>query len=131
MRLVVIGLLPLLAGGCERETGILAAREMRAIRWMGIVNSAEEAYFTANGRYCGSLSALAEAESSPFLRDDPKRNHYIVSLRATTSGYETTAIPDSTNASSYAMRSFFSDETSIIRYSNTAEPAGKKSPEIQ
>ena len=104
---------------------------MRAIRWMGIVNSAEEAYFKANGHYCGSLTTLAEAGSTPFLRDDPKRNHYISSLRATTSGYEATAIPDSTNASSYAMRSFFSDETSVIRYSNTAEPAGRNSPEVR
>jgi hypothetical protein len=74
------------------------------------------------------LDELAEEQASSFLRDGPK--HSIVALRITPSGYEASAIPDLTNASSYAMRNFYIDETSVMRYGTSSGPAGKSSPEL-
>jgi prepilin-type N-terminal cleavage/methylation domain-containing protein len=114
------------------------AREMAVIREIGSIHQAETQYYSQFGKYAGNLTQLGPPVSGadgpesaniiPKVLADGKKNGFTYALTATSSGYAITAIPDSFGNS--GSRTFFSDQTLVIRNNWSQEPATAASPEI-
>ena len=115
------------------------AREMAVIREIGSIHVAETQYSSQFGKYATSLSQLGPPLSGadgpeaanilPKILADGKKNGYTYSLTGTPSGYAITAVPDSFGNS--GSRTFYSDQTLVIRNNLGQEPATSASPEIK
>ena len=114
------------------------AREMAVIREIGSIHQAETQYYSQFGKYAGSLTQLGPPVSGadspeganllPKVLADGKKNGFVYALTATQSGYAVTAVPESFGNS--GSRTFYSDQTLVIRNNWGQEPATAASPEI-
>lgn len=115
------------------------AREMAVIREIGSIHQAETQYYSQFGKYAGSLTQLGPPVSGadgpeaaniiPKILADGKKNGFTYTLTATPSGYAITAIPDSFGNT--GSRTFYSDQSLVIRNNYGQEPATPASPEIK
>ena len=115
------------------------AREMAVIREIGSIHQAETQYYSQFGKYATNLTQLGPPVSGadgpeaanilPKILADGKKNGFIYTLTATPSGYAITAVPDSFGNS--GSRTFYSDQTLVIRNNWGQEPATPASPEIK
>jgi type IV pilus assembly protein PilA len=115
------------------------AREMAVIREIGSIHQAETQYYSQFGKYAASLSQLGPPISGadgpeganiiPKVLADGKKNGFTYALTATPSGYAITAVPDSFGNT--GSRTFYSDQTLVIRNNWGQEPATPASPEIK
>src|SRR5262252_697335 len=115
---------------------LMAAHEMAAIRQIGTIHQAETQYYSQFGKYAESLTALgppASGAAGPAAADlipknlaEGKNSGYMFAVQATPSGYAATAIPEAFGSS--GNRTFYSDQTLVIRQSLTQEPANASSP---
>jgi prepilin-type N-terminal cleavage/methylation domain-containing protein len=115
------------------------AREMAVIREIGSIHQAETQYYSQFGKYATNLSQLGPPVSGadspeaaniiPKVLADGKKNGFTYTLIATPSGYAITAIPDSFGNT--GSRTFYSDQTLVIRNNYGQEPATPASPEIK
>jgi type IV pilus assembly protein PilA len=115
------------------------AREMAVIREIGSIHQAETQYYSQFGKFAASLNQLGPPVSGadgpeaaniiPKILADGKKNGFTYTLTATPSGYAITAVPDSFGNT--GSRTFFSDQTLVIRNNWGQEPATPASPEIK
>jgi prepilin-type N-terminal cleavage/methylation domain-containing protein len=115
------------------------AREMAVIREIGSIHQAETQYYSQFGKYATNLIQLGPPVSGadgpeaaniiPKILADGKKNGFTYTLTATPSGYAISAIPDSFGNT--GSRTFFSDQTLVIRNNWGQEPATPASPEIK
>lgn len=115
------------------------AREQAAIRQITTIHQAETQYYSQYGQYASTLAQLgppasgadgpAAANIIPKNLADGKNSGYIFSVAGSPTGYSVTAVPEAFGNS--GSRTFFSDQTLVIRQNFTAEPATAASPELK
>ena len=116
-----------------------SAREMAVIREIGSIHQAETQYYSQFGKYATNLAQLGPPVSGadspeaaniiPKVLADGKKNGFIYTLSATASGYSIIAVPESFGNS--GRRTFYSDQSLVIRNNWGQEPATPTSPEIK
>jgi len=123
----------------KMNTQMQGAREMAVIREIGSIHQAETQYYSQFGKYATNLVQLGPPVSGadgpeaaniiPKILADGKKNGFIYTLTATPGGYSVTAVPESFGNS--GRRTFYSDQTLVIRNNWGQEPATPASPEIK
>jgi len=123
----------------KMNTQMQGAREMAVIREIGSIHQAETQYYSQFGNYATNLVQLGPPVSGadspeaaniiPKVLADGKKNGYIYTLAATAGGYSIQAVPESFGNS--GRRTFYSDQTLVIRNNWGQEPATPASPEIK
>jgi type IV pilus assembly protein PilA len=139
--LIVIAIILIIAAIAvpKMNKQIMAAHEMAAIREIGTIHTGETQYYSQFGRYAQNLAELgppASGAASPAAADllpknlaDGKASGFIFTVVGTPTGYSVTAVPEQFGSS--GSRTFFSDQTLVIRNNWTAEPATIASTEIR
>jgi len=139
--LIVIAIILIIAAIAvpKMNKQIMAAHEMAAIREIGTIHTGEMQYYSQFGRYAQNLAELgppasgapgpAAADLLPKNLSDGKASGFIFTLIGTPTGYSVTAVPEQFGSS--GSRTFFSDQTLVVRQNYTAEPATIASPEIR
>ncbi|MBV9084900.1 MAG: prepilin-type N-terminal cleavage/methylation domain-containing protein [Acidobacteriaceae bacterium] len=117
------------------------AQEMGAIAELGTINKAEIQYQSQFGQYATSLAQLgpptaagaAEGPQSagliPANLANGSSSGYNFSLTQTPTGYAISAVPKVFNST--GRRTFYSDQTGIVRENWGADAATAQSPEIK
>src|SRR5262249_47498838 len=118
---------------------LMASHEMAAIRQITTIHQAETQYYSQFGKYAESLIALgppargaagpAAADLIPKVLAEGKNSGYVFVVAPSTTGYSVTAVPEAFNSS--GRRTFFSDQSLVIRNNWTQEPATVESAEIK
>jgi type IV pilus assembly protein PilA len=139
--LIVIAIILIIAAIAvpKMNNQMMAAHEMAAIRQVTTIHQAETQYYSQFGKYAESLAALgppASGAATPAASDlipkvlaDGKNSGYVFTVQPSPTGYAITAIPEAFGSS--GRRTFFSDQTLVIRNNWTQEPANANSPEIK
>jgi type IV pilus assembly protein PilA len=139
--LIVIAIILIIAAIAvpKMNKQIMAAHEMAAIRMITTVHTGETQYYSQFGRYAQNLAELgppASGAAGPAAADllpknlaDGKASGFIFTVVGTPTGYSVTAVPEAFGNS--GNRTFFSDQTLVIRNNWTAEPATAASTEIR
>jgi prepilin-type N-terminal cleavage/methylation domain-containing protein len=117
---------------------LMSARETAAIQEIKTIHQAETQYYSTFGKYADSLVALgppasgadgpAAANLIPKGLADGKIGGYIFIVTNSTTGYSVNANPEIYGTS--GGRTFFSDQTLVIRNNYGQEPASVNSPEL-
>ncbi|HEY2846111.1 MAG TPA: prepilin-type N-terminal cleavage/methylation domain-containing protein [Bryobacteraceae bacterium] len=123
----------------KMNTQMQGAREMAVIREIGSIHQAETQYYSQFGKYAAGLAQLGPpaggpegpeaANIIPKVLSDGKKNGYTYTVAATPTGYSVSAVPDSFGNS--GRRTFYSDQTLVIRNNWGQEPATPTSSEIK
>ena len=139
--LIVIAIILIIAAIAvpKMNKQIMAAHEMAAIRMMTTIHTGETQHYSQFGRYAQNLAEMgppASGAAGPAAADllpknlaDGKASGFIFTVVGTPTGYSVTAVPEAFGSS--GSRTFFSDQTLVIRQNYTAEPATVASPEIR
>jgi prepilin-type N-terminal cleavage/methylation domain-containing protein len=139
--LIVIAIILVIAAIAvpKMNNQLMAAREMAAIRQITTIHQAETQYYSQFGKYATALTELgppASGAAGPTAADlipkvlaDGKKDGYIFAVAASPTGYSVTAVPE--NFGSSGRRTFFSDQTLVIRNNWTQEPANATSAELK
>jgi len=139
--LIVISIILIIAAIAvpKMNKQLMLAREQAAIRQIGTIHQAETQYYSQFGRYAQSLVELgppasgapgpASSDIIPKNLADGKNSGYLFTVAGSPTGYSVTAAPEVFNST--GSRSFFSDQTLVIRQSYTAEVANANSPELR
>lgn len=117
----------------------MQTQETAAIRQIGTIHTAETQYFSQYGKYATALAELgppASGQPSPsgaeLIPGDlaaGTKTGYLFTLQGTPTGYTVNATPVAFNST--GRRTFFSDQTMVIRENWGAEPATANSKEIK
>ncbi len=117
----------------------MQTQETAAIRQIGTVHTAQTQYFSQYGKYATALAELGPpasgqpgpngAELIPGDLAAGTKTGYLFTLQGTPTGYTVNATPVAFNST--GRRTFFSDQTMIIRENWGAEPATANSKEIK
>jgi len=109
------------------------------IREIGSIHLAETQYSSQFGKYAINLAQLGPpnggadgpeaANILPKILADGKKNGYIYTLTGTPAGYSISAVPEVFGSG--GSRTFYSDQTLVIRNNFGQEPATATSPEIR
>jgi type IV pilus assembly protein PilA len=139
--LIVIAIILIIAAIAvpKMNNQMQAAHEMAAIRQITTIHQAETQYYSQFGRYATSLAELgppasgaatpAAADLIPKVLADGKNSGYLFTVTASPTGYSVTAVPEAFGNS--GRRTFFSDQTLVVRNNWSQEPATVTSPEIK
>ena len=114
-------------------------RETAAIQAIKAIHTAEVQFQSQFGRYAASLTELgppASGAPSPSAADligndlaNGEKQGYKFTLAATQGGYTVNAVPVSYGNS--GSRSFYSDQTMVVRENYGPEPATQQSKELR
>jgi len=108
------------------------ANELAAIRMIGTIHTAQIQHLSQSGKMAAALSDLgpppAGAELIPGDLAAGKKSGYLFHLQGTPRGYSITAVPESKGGT--GRRSFFSDQSMIVRENWGPEPATVASKEV-
>ena len=116
------------------------AQEMAAIAQIGTIQKAQVQYYSQFGQYATSLSQLGPPTSSgaaegpqsagliPASLANGSSSGYNFTVAQTPTGYAVSAVPKAFNST--GRRTFFSDQTGIIRENWGQDPATPQSAEI-
>src|SRR5207253_2929273 len=117
---------------------LMNGRETAAITEIQTIHKAQLQYYSQYQRYANTLAELgppasgaegpAAADLIPKILADGKKSGYVYTLARTPTGYTVNAVPESFGSS--GRRTFFSDQTLVIRANNTPEPANATSSEL-
>lgn len=119
----------------------MQAQEMAAIRHIVAIHTAQTQYYSTYGKFATALSELGPApggggapapSSADLLPGDltsGEKGGYKFVLAGGPNGYNVNANPVAYNNT--GTRTFFSDQTLVIRQNYGAEPATALSPEIK
>jgi prepilin-type N-terminal cleavage/methylation domain-containing protein len=117
---------------------LMSARETAAIQEIKTIHQAETQYYSTFGKYAESLAALgppasgtagpAAADLIPKGLSEGKNGGYIYTVAGSPTGYSVNANPEAFGNS--GRRTFFSDQTLVIRNNWSQEPANVNSPEL-
>jgi len=139
--LIVIAIILVIAAIAvpQMNKQLMAAHEMAAIRQITTLHQAETQYYSQFGRYATTLAELgppasgaagpAAADLIPKVLADGKNSGYVFAVQSTPTGYAVTAMPETFGGS--GRRTFYSDQTLVIRNNWTQEAATVTSPEIK
>jgi prepilin-type N-terminal cleavage/methylation domain-containing protein len=139
--LIVIAIILIIAAIAvpKMNRQIMAAHEMAAIQMVKTIHSGETQYYSQFGKYAQNLGELgppASGAAGPAAADiipknlaDGKASGFIFTVVGSPTGYSVTAVPEAFGSS--GSRTFFSDQTLVIRNNYTAEPATVASTEIR
>lgn len=139
--LIVISIILIIAAIAipKMNNQLMSAHEMAAIRQITTIHQAETQYYSQFGKYATALTELgpptsgaagpAGADLIPKILADGKNSGYVFTVTASNTGYSVTAVPESFGSS--GRRTFFSDQTLVVRNNWTQEPATATSPEIK
>jgi prepilin-type N-terminal cleavage/methylation domain-containing protein len=116
---------------------LMSANETAVINEIGTLHKAELQYYSQFNRYAISLNELgpptsgapgpAGADLIPKTLAEGKKSGYVFTLTATQTGYAINANPE--RFGSTGRKTFYSDQTLLVRANNSAEPANANSPE--
>ena len=115
-------------------------QEMAAIRTLATLNTAQTQYFSTYGRYATSLAELAPppggasptasaADLIPTSLVLGVKSGYKFTMVGSPQGYAVNAEPQVFNAT--GKRSFFTNQSTVIREHTGNEPASVTDPEIK
>lgn len=139
--LIVIAIILVIAAIAvpQMNKQLMSAHEMAAIRQIQTLHQAELQYNSQFGKYAATLAELgpptsgaagpAAADLIPKVLAEGKNSGYIFSVQASPTGYGITAVPE--NFGSSGRRTFFSDQTLVVRNNWTQEPANVNSETIK
>ncbi len=139
--LIVIAIILIIAAIAvpKLDKARMYANETAAIRQIGTLNTAQTQYSSQFGRFATSLAELgppAGGEAGPSAADlipgdlaKGDKTGYKFSMTGGPAGYAIHADPQTYNAS--GRRTFYSDQTMVIRQNWGKEPADEKSEEIK
>ena len=139
--LIVIAIILVIAAIAvpQMNKQLMSAHEMAAIRQIQTLHQAEFQYNSQFGKYAATLAELgppasgaagpAAADLIPKVLAEGKNSGYIFSVQASPTGYGITAVPE--NFGSSGRRTFFSDQTLVVRNNWTQEPANVNSETIK
>jgi type IV pilus assembly protein PilA len=118
---------------------MMSAHETAAQQAIQTLHAVETQYYSQFGRYAVSLAELgppASGAAGPAAADliskdlsEGKKSGYIFGVAATPTGYAITAVPETFNSS--GRRTFYSDQTLVVRNNWSQEPANPNSPEVK
>lgn len=118
----------------------IQARETAALASIRAVNQAQAQYYSTYGRYATSLAELGppsgggnDTEAGAGLLSTDlaagKKQGYLFVITKTEEGYALNANPESFNGT--GSRTFYSDQSTVIRFNPSKEPATAQSPELK
>ncbi len=117
----------------------MQSQEMAAIRQINTIHTAQTMYMSQFQKFAESLQQLgppasgapgpAAADLIPGDLAAGEKTGYVFTLTATKDGYIVTAVPKVFNST--GRRTFYSDQTLVIRENWGPEPATAQSPEIK
>src|SRR5579884_3349590 len=117
----------------------MQAQEMAAVAHVKTLNTAESMYYSQFGNFASTLAQLGPPTSGnagPSAADlipgdlaSGKKGGYTFTLTQTPQGYTVTAVPDVFNTT--GRRTFYSDQTMVIRQNWGQEPANASSQELK
>ena len=117
----------------------MSANELTVIKQIGTIHTAQAQYNSQFGKFAIAMTELgpppsgaASASASDLLPSElasGKKNGYSFQLQGTPGGYNVNANPDSYNGT--GRRSFYSDQSLVIRNNWGPEPATGSSAEIR
>jgi len=118
---------------------MMSAHETAAIQAIQTIHAVETQYYSQFGRYATSLAELgppASGAAGPAAADlisrdlaEGRKSGYIFTVAATPTGYAISAVPEAFNSS--GRRTFYSDQTLIVRNNWSQEPANVSSAELK
>jgi len=139
--LIVIAIILVIAAIAvpQMNKQLMSAHETAAIQAIRTVHQVETQYYSQYGRYAASLTELGPPASGPdspaaaglISKDlaDGKKSGYLFTVQAAPTGYVVTAVPEAFNNT--GRRTFYSDQTLVIRNNWSQEAANVNSPEIK
>lgn len=139
--LIVIAIILVIAAiaAPKLNTARMQAQEMAAVRQITTIHTAQTQYFSQFGKFAENLTQLgppASGQAGPAAADlipgdlaKGQKTGYVFSLTPSKEGYQISAVPQ--NFGSTGRRTFFSDQTLVVRENWSAEPATDKSGEIK
>jgi type IV pilus assembly protein PilA len=116
------------------------AQEMAAIAEIGTIQKAQVQYYSQFGQYATALTQLGPPASSgaaegpqaagliPASLANGSGSGFTFTLTATPTGYALTAVPKAFGST--GRRTFYSDQTGIIRENWGQDPATQQSAEL-
>ena len=131
--LIVVAIILILAAiaAPKLNQNRMYAQETAAIRQISTLHTAQTQYYSQFGRYATMLAELgpppsgqASAAASDLIPEDlmkGKKTGYTFSVQGGPNGYQITAVPDVFGNT--GRRTFFSDQTLVVRENWSAEPA--------
>ena len=118
---------------------MMSAHETAAIQAIQTIHAVETQYYSQFGRYATSLAELgppASGAAGPAAADlisrdltEGKKSGYIFTVAATPTGYAISAVPEAFNSS--GRRTFYSDQTLVVRNNWSQDPANVSSAELK
>lgn len=139
--LIVIAIIVILISAAAPKFSqiLMNARETAAARHIATIHTAQAQYNSQFGRYATSLAELgppASGQAGPAASDlipqelaSGVKGGYKFVLEGTPQGYKIIATP--TAFGNTGRRTFYSDQTMVIRENWGQEPANDKSPEMK
>jgi hypothetical protein len=134
-------LFAVMLAACQADPtrAILRAREAQAISRISTLHQAEVPYYTEFNHHAG-LPQLGPPAAGGTPGPDAagiipanlaggKLDGFVYTVTPKPDGYAITAVPSDVGAP--GARSFYSDQTLVLRYSATAAPADANSPELR
>jgi type IV pilus assembly protein PilA len=118
---------------------MMSAHETAAIQAIQTLHAVETQYYSQFGRYATTLAELgppASGAAGPAAADlisrdlaEGRKSGYVFTVAATPTGYAISAVPETFNSS--GRRTFYSDQTLIVRNNWSQEPANVSSAELK
>src|ERR1700761_4721530 len=117
------------------------AQEMAAVAEIGTINKQQIQYYSQYNQYATSLAQLGPPATSGGAEGPNAANlipgslasgatgGYNFTLTATPTGYALSAVPKAFGST--GRRTFYSDQTAVVRQNWTQEPATEKSDELK
>lgn len=139
--LIVIAIILIIAAIAVPKLNVarMQAQEMAAIRTLTTIHVAETSYFSQFGHFAENLAQLgppAGGAAGPAAADliggdlaAGQKSGYTFTVAASKEGYSITAVPQIFGQT--GRRTFFSDQTMVIRENWGSEPATAQSKEIK
>jgi type IV pilus assembly protein PilA len=139
--LIVMAIILVIAAVAVPQLGkqLMAAHENAVVQTIvRTLHPAEVQYYSQFGTYATSLTQLgppasgaagpAAADLIPRTLADGHSSGYIFTLTSTSTGYAISAVPEEYGKS--GSRTFYSDQTLVVRNNYSQEPATPNSPAI-
>lgn len=121
------------------HTHLVLTRETAVVRQIAAIHQAQAQYYAQFGRFARSLAELGPSASGapgpgsadllPKTLAEGKTGGYIYAVSEAANGYSVNADPEAFGTS--GRRTFYSDQTLIVRNNWSAEPASPASPELK
>jgi type IV pilus assembly protein PilA len=117
------------------------AQEMAAVAEIGTINKQQIQYYSQYNQYATSLAQLGPPATSggaegpnaanliPGSLASGSAGGYNFTLNATPTGYALSAVPKAFGST--GRRTFYSDQTAVVRQNWSQEPATEKSDELK